>query len=272
MILLRQHDEAAFDRPNIARAETSGAGKRTVVWDTAVPGLCVRVTDKGAASFSIMRRLKGETGAPLRRMIGIAWHVPFPAGQPLPYPLATARDDARTMIFDLARGVDPKIQATAKREAAAIAEQQTFAAVADEFISKHVSSLRSGREVEAAIRKELVPVLGKKSVAAIARRDVVDLLEAVVESGRPYVARHLLAYLSKFFVWAIARPRFGITASPCAGVKASDIAGQLKPRQRVLADSELIALWRATAGLSYRTGRSFGCCFSPASACARSQK
>jgi HNH endonuclease len=30
------------------------AGTRTVVWDTAVPGFCVRVTDKGAASFSVI--------------------------------------------------------------------------------------------------------------------------------------------------------------------------------------------------------------------------
>jgi len=54
------------------------AGKRTVVWDTAVPGLCVRVTDKGAASFNVMRRVKGEA-TPVRRMLGITWAVPFPA-------------------------------------------------------------------------------------------------------------------------------------------------------------------------------------------------
>jgi hypothetical protein len=80
------------------------AGKRTVVWDTAVPGLCVRVTDKGAASFNVMRRVKGES-APVRRILGIAWTVPFPAGQPLPYPLATAREDAREMVLDMSRGI-----------------------------------------------------------------------------------------------------------------------------------------------------------------------
>jgi hypothetical protein len=124
------------------------------------------------------------------------------------------------------------------------------------FIAKHVSSLRTGRDVEAAIRRELIPVLGKKPIASITRRDIVHLLESVVESGRPYTARHLLAYLSKFFVWAISRDCYGIAGSPCVGIKAADIIGQLKPRQRVLTDSELMALWKATAGLSYPAGAS----------------
>lgn len=227
------------------------SGKRTVIWDTAVPGLCVRVTDKGTASFSIMRRLKGKNENPIRRVIGVAWQVPFPAGQPLPFPLAEAREDARAMLLDMSRGIDPKVKEAAQREAEAMAAQETFAAVAEQFIEKHVSKLRTSREVEAAIRRELIPAFGKKPVASITRRDIVHLLEAVVESGRPYVARHLLAYLSKFFVWAIARDRYGIGASPCAGIKAADIAGQLKPRQRVLTDGELTALWQAIAGLSY---------------------
>jgi hypothetical protein len=69
-------------------------GTRTVVWDSVVPGLCVRITDKGTASFSVMRRVKGHK-QPVRRMLGIAWTVPFPASHPLPYPLSTAREDAR---------------------------------------------------------------------------------------------------------------------------------------------------------------------------------
>lgn len=46
----------------------AAAGKRTALWDSAVPSLCVRVTDKGSASFSVMRRLRGKV---VRRMIGV---------------------------------------------------------------------------------------------------------------------------------------------------------------------------------------------------------
>jgi hypothetical protein len=129
-------------------------GKRTVLWDSAVPSLCVRVTDKGAASFNVMRRLHGRV---IRRMIGVAWHVPLPAGQPLPYSLANARDDARAAILDISRGIDPKAKREAAQQAEAQAARETFAAVAKEFLADHVSGLRSAREVEAAFQNELFP-------------------------------------------------------------------------------------------------------------------
>ena len=105
------------------------AGKRSVIWDTAVPGLCVRVTDKRAASFNVMRRVKGES-APVRRMLGIAWAVPFPASQPLPYPLATAREDARAMVLDMSRGIDPKAKLATKQREDATRQANSFASVA----------------------------------------------------------------------------------------------------------------------------------------------
>jgi integrase len=222
------------------------AGTRTVIWDSVVPGLCIRVTDKGAASFSIMRRCNGNL---IRRTIGVGWHVPFPANHPLPYSLADARKIAREMLHDIANGVDPKVKREAREAAEAIAIADTFAAVAEEFIAKHVSKLRSGKHAEGAIRRELIPVFGKKPISSITRRDIVHLLETIVESGRHQSARHALAHLSKMFAWVISRER--LEASPCVAIRAVDIIGTLKPRRRVLSDSELTALWRATAGLSY---------------------
>lgn len=110
-------------------------GKRTVIWDTAVPSLCVRVTDTGAASFNVMRRLNGRL---IRRKIGIAWRAPFPAGQPLPYSLAAAREDARTAILNISRGIDPKAAREAAKEAEVQSARESFAAVAKDFLAEHV--------------------------------------------------------------------------------------------------------------------------------------
>ncbi len=225
-------------------------GKRTVLWDSAVPSLCVRVTDKGAASFNVMRRLHGRV---IRRMIGVAWHVPLPAGQPLPYSLADARNDARAAILDISRGIDPKAKREAAQQAEATAARETFAAVAKEFLADHVSGLRSAREVEAAFRSELFPVFGKKPIADISDVDIARLLKGIAKS-RPYMARHVFAYLSKFFRWAIAQRCYGATVSPFAGLSAKDLLGKPNPRTRILNDSELAAVWRATAGLSYPAG------------------
>src|SRR5580704_2075473 len=157
-------------------------GKRTVLWDSAVPSLCVRVTDKGAASFNVMRRLHGRV---IRRMIGVAWHVPLPAGQPLPYSLADARNDARAAILDISRGIDPKAKREAAQQAKAQAARETFAAVAKEFLADHVSGLRSAREVEAAFKSELFPVFGKRSITHISDADIARLLKAIAKN-RPY--------------------------------------------------------------------------------------
>ena len=82
-------------------------GKRTVIWDSAVPGLCLRITDKGSASFSVMRRLNGKM---IRRLIGVAWRVPYPTNLSLPYSLDETREFARATILDISHGNDPKMR------------------------------------------------------------------------------------------------------------------------------------------------------------------
>ena len=226
------------------------AGKRSVIWDTAVPGLCVRVTDKGAASFNVMRRVKGES-APVRRMLGIAWAVPFPASQPLPYPLATAREDARAMVLDMSRGIDPKAKLATKQREDATRQANSFASVAETFIIKHVRGLKTGPEVEAAIRRELLSKWGPRPITEITRHDVAELIEGIADSGRKYAAHKTFNYVSKLFAWAIARHLYGLEMSACTGIKTSELAGKKEPRQRVLTDAEIRALWQATKGMSY---------------------
>jgi hypothetical protein len=227
------------------------AGKRIVLWDSAVPGLCIRVTDKGSASFSVMRRLKGDTGAPIRRMIGVAWQVPFPASLKLPYPLETAREDARAAILDMSRGIDPKAKREAAREAAEQTERERFAVATKDFIETHVTKLRSAGAVEAAFKSYLIPAMGKKTLSSITDDDVVAVIKSTLKKGRPYMARHLFAYLSKFFRWAIAQRCYGIKLSPCSEISLKDLLDKPEPRTRILSDDELLALWKATDSLSY---------------------
>src|ERR1019366_8420952 len=125
------------------------------------------------------------------------------------------------------------------------------ASVAEAFIQKHVSGLKSGPEVETTIRRELIPKWGNRPIADITRRDVVELIEVIADSGRKYAAHKLFNYMSKLFAWAIAKQLYGLETSPCTGVKPSELAGKKEPRQRVLSDSEIRALWKATEGIGY---------------------
>jgi integrase len=227
------------------------AGKRTVVWDSAVPGLCVRVTDKGTASFSVMRRIRGDK-YPMRRVLGVAWPVPFPAGRPLPYPLSSAREDARAMILDMAKGIDPRETQAAHKQAEAQRKANSFSAVCDEFLRRHVRKLRSAADVEATIRRELIPRWRERPIGEIGRRDVIALIEEIADSGRPAAARKAYALASSIFSYAVAR---GIVeASPCTSVKISTLIGGIEPRQRVLSDGEIRSLWQASEDIEYPGG------------------
>ena len=242
--------------------ETFKPAERYDVWDSEVPNFGVRVTDKGKISFIVMRRI-GAGGSPVRRLV--AEHrcgAEYAEGL-----LTRAREDAREILRDMAKGIDPKGKAVAEAErqkaeaARADADKaeraaNSFEAVAEDFIRRHVLAvekgrprLKSGAEVAATIRREIVPKWRGRLVTEIARRDAVKLLEDVVDDGRASVAHHLLAYLSKLFNWAIARDTYGLQSSPITRGMAKDIIGAKKPRQRVLSNSEIIEVWQAAPRL-----------------------
>jgi hypothetical protein len=137
-------------------------GTRKMVWDTAVPSFGVRVSEHGKLTFVVMRRLRGEI---VRRMIG-------------QYPITTlakAREGALEALRDFERGIiDPKEKKEATVRADAHRRANSFASVAEEFIARHVAKLRSGPEVRAAIRRELIGRWGGRPITEINRRDVVQ--------------------------------------------------------------------------------------------------
>jgi integrase len=85
----------------------------------------------------------------------------------------------------------------------------------------------------------VLPAWRGRKVADIARREIIDLVESVA-ADTPYAGNRLLAALSKFFSWLVARDV--IAMSPAAGVERPhrEVA-----RERVLDDDELRRLWRA---------------------------
>jgi integrase len=139
----------------------------------------------------------------------------------------------------------------AVRRAEARQRANSFANVAEEFISRHVQKLRSGRDAAATIRKQLIGRWGTKPITEISRHDVVRTLEAIADAGHRHTAHKSFAHAHKLFNWAIARGLYGIENSPCAAVRVSEIVGRNEPRLRVLKDTEIRALWRATESLGY---------------------
>jgi integrase len=239
------------------------AGTREMVWDANLPGFGVRVTDKGSATFLVMRRIRGQA-TPKRFPVGGFAVGKYPEASELPeghkLPLAAARERAREVIALLDNGIDPDAaeeERRRKEEEQRLAEvrqrENTFATVAEEFIAGPVSKWKSGAEVAAAIRRELISQWGERQLKDVTRRDVVSLLEKVAKD-HPYVAHNLLGYVRQVYDWAIERDLYGIDTSPCDRIKAAKIIGEKQPRKRILNDSELRVVWQATGEMGYPFG------------------
>jgi integrase len=220
-------------------------GKRKVVWDAREPGFAVRVTDKGKRTFVMVRRFAGKTH-PEYRAIGEYGAIS----------LDQARATARKWNELLAAGKDPAVESEReeeeKRRERARLDADTVDAVFDLFVRHHLAKLRSGKDVEAVMRRWLLPmstprrgnrekptpVWDGRPITSIVRKDVIDVVYRLHDSGSPISANRLLAYIKTFFSFAVQRAK--IDASPAALVKKPE---RERRRDRVLTDGEIRALW-----------------------------
>jgi integrase len=220
-------------------------GKRTRIWDTTKDfvDFGVRLTGKGAISFFIMRRLRGERKAqPITIVLGR-------------YPdmsLARARAVADEKLRQLRDGVDPREREAEERKAKAEKQQaevtrkeNVLSTVAETFIKRYVATKRTAGPIAQLVRREFVGRWGKQPITEIRRSDVIAMVEEIAERS-PSAAHQSLIYARLLFDWAIERGTYGISSSPCHPIKAARlIPNRPERRQRVLEDEELRLVWEA---------------------------
>jgi Arm DNA-binding domain/Phage integrase central domain len=210
------------------------AGRRYEVLDAVVPGLGVRVTDKGQRTFVLIARYPGSRN-PTRRALG-------------EYPKITlekARDKARQWLELLAQGIDPRQVENEAKEAARVRRAHTFGVVAESYIEKRLRKQRQGRATEREIRKELISRWQDRPITSITKADVIAMVEEIAARA-PRQAHNMFGRLCTLMNWAVERDVYGLAVSPCDRVRPSRLIGPKAIRQRVLDDDELRALWDAT--------------------------
>lgn len=218
----------------------AGPARREVP-DGLLIGLYFIIQPSGARSWAVRYRYGGK---PCKLTLG-----PYPA-----LDLGTARDRARDALKAVAAGQDPGLE---KKDAARKAQQDVEARdrvsiQLDAFYERHVkpnNTLRTASEVMRALDKDVRSAWGERRVQQITRRDVIELLDSIVDRGKPIAANRALAYMRRFFNWLIERSV--LETSPCDRVKAP--SGE-QDRDRVLTDGELRWLWKATERLGYPFG------------------
>jgi integrase len=202
-----------------------------VHWDQALPGFGLKVTPKGRKVFIVLYRAGGG-GSRLRK------YTIGPYGR---ITLHNARIEAQKVLAARFEGRDP---ATEKLEARRRLTADTVAEVVTLYAKLHLSQRRSGRELTRLLQRDLVDRLGSHSVHGISKRDIIDLVNAVVDRGSPVAANKTLKVVRAFFGWCVGRAI--LERSPCDGVRAPTAE---RARDRVLTDGELAAIIRAARQL-----------------------
>lgn len=108
----------------------------------------------------------------------------------------------------------------------------------EEYIEVHAKKHNKGwKEIERALKAEIVPRWGKRKITDIRRRDLVLVLDEIVERA-PIMANRTLAYTRKLFSWAVKRDV--LEANPFMGM---DAPAPPKVRERNLTFEEIKMLW-----------------------------
>ena len=197
---------------------------RYIIWEEGGTGLGVRVSPADRKSFIYMYRFDGKS-----RMMTLG-----------PYPklkLVSARLKVAQAKERLSKEIDPGQELLDAKEA--VRGAHSIKALIDEYLEKWAKPRKkSWKEDERILRKDVQPVWGRKKAETIKRRDIVLLLDEIVDRGAPIQANRTLAVIRKMFNFALSR---GILEqSPCVQIPAPAKENQ---RDRVLSDDEIRTIW-----------------------------
>ncbi|GAB1378302.1 tyrosine-type recombinase/integrase [Pararhodobacter aggregans] len=209
--------------------------RRLELPDPGLTGLYLVVQPSGAKSWALRYRFAGK---PVKLTLG-RWPV---------MGVADARGAASRALERIDRGQNPSDDKKAAKAAAEPSRDQ-LRSVIEVFLARHASRNRRPDAVAAMFRREVLNQWGEREIQSITKRDMIQLLDAVVDRGSPVTANRLRAHLNTLFNWAKGRDILQI--NPLDGVKPP---APEKARDRVLTDNELRLFWAACEDL----GQPFG--------------
>jgi integrase len=203
------------------------AAGRVEYWDTGLPGLCLRLTAGGAASWSFRYRPR-ETGKQYER-------ITF--GSATSLSLADARDRAARVRAEVVDGGNPQLTRRQKREATKNA--LTFDRLAERYLNAYARPNKASWKDDEQRLSRARKVLGFKEANSLTRRDFINFFDAVKRTA-PVQANRIQTIICTMYNWAVEEEL--LESNPIAGLRkrAKETAAT-----RTLSDAEIRILWRA---------------------------
>jgi integrase len=194
------------------------------IFDKGYPGLCLRLSYGGRRTWVYFCRERGKLK---RHTLGI-----YPAMS-----LGAARKAWRSAKerVDSGQALRPP--------------RNSVAEVASDWLKRDQEGNAAHAEVKRTIERDVLPEWKGRMIQAIGRRDVLDLLDGIVDRGKVSHARHVHAYLHRLFRWSVGRGV--LEQNPMADLPKP---GEAVSRDRMLSDGEIRALWLASKAIGWPFG------------------
>ena len=204
--------------------------KRAIIFEHGGRGFGLRIEPSGRKSFFLEYRF-GEAEERRNRVLTIGKHPTVS--------LTEARSIASQSLSQIEQDIDPATQKLTKK----IVDRNalTLGDLVEEYIEKWAKVKKkeqSWKEDERLLNKDILPVIGRKKAKDIRRRDIVLLLDTIVERGATITANRVLAVTRKMFNFAVGRDI--IDASPCVQIPAPSKENR---RERYLSEDEIKVFW-----------------------------
>lgn len=210
-----------FTARGIAGIKAPSKG-RAEYWDKNKEGFGIRVSATGAKSWFTMYWHKGRLR---RHTLGT-----FPK-----MTLADAYEKARQSLHQAENGLDPAGEKRAERQA------ETFGDLAEDYMRLHAKrKKRHWKPDQQKLELDVLPKWKNLKAKEITRRDVIQLVDGIVERGAPIQANRVFALIRKIFNFAISRDI--VAHNPCQAVP---MPSKAQSRDRVLSADEIRNFWES---------------------------
>jgi integrase len=232
-------------QPAVEKLKGPSSG-RIEYWDRQLPGFGLRISETGRKTWVVMYRVGGKL---VRETLGTAATTPN---------VTDARTRARESLQKAQAGVNPVEERRVSERTAKLAGERTpnsFGAAVDLYLNRYSeknTKPSTHKETKRVVDRDVRVVWENRSIGEISRRDVIELLDAIVDRGATVQANRTLAVLRRFFNWTVEREI--IPLSPMAGLKAPTAE---TARDRALSDDEIHLFWVGCDKLGWPFGPMF---------------
>ncbi|WP_028388774.1 tyrosine-type recombinase/integrase [Legionella fairfieldensis] len=192
-------------------------------------GFGIRVTPKGVKSWIYRYKMDGKTD---KITLG---HYPNLS-------LANAKKLFLELRGQRLDGQSPKILIKKQEIEKEKRKINTVSKLVLEWYSGYVIKERKRPEtIRKQIEGDIIPLLGEIDLDDLKTVNITHALDAIVNRGAPVHANRVLSSLKQLFNYAVSRGR--MQHNPAAGIRAKDIGGSEKSRERFLSIDEIKILW-----------------------------